>query len=148
MKNKTQKVNIASRTSAEAASSPTPTLHLKSFKCSVAFAINTVNGTDRVGRDVTSGHVIYDVISGHVIDDVTSCMTSLPVFHRHHHHHHSSSSSSSKKAPTEPIEHASRGSRVKKEHSCWFRRSQQILAFATQAVASVCLILSHRQRFF
>ena len=73
MKNKTQKVNIASRTSAEAASSPTPTLHLKSFKCSVAFAINTVNGSDRVGRDVTSGHVICDVTSGHVV------LTSLSV---------------------------------------------------------------------
>ena len=57
MKNKTQKVNIASRTSAEAASSPAPTLHLKSFKRSVAFVVNTVNGSDRVGRDVTSGHV-------------------------------------------------------------------------------------------
>ena len=82
MKNKTQKVNIMSRTSAEAASSPTPTLQLKSFKCSVAFVINTVNGTDRVGRDVTSGHVICDVTSGHVICDVTSghvTLTSLPV---------------------------------------------------------------------
>ena len=48
--------------SAEAASSPTP-----------AFVINTVNGSDRVGRDVTSGHVICDVTSGHVV------LTSLPV---------------------------------------------------------------------
>ena len=58
MKNKSQKVNIASRTSAEAASSPTP-----------AFVINTMNGTDRVGRDVTSGHVI---------DDITSCVPPPP----------------------------------------------------------------------
>ena len=67
MKDNTQKVNIASRTSAEVASSPTPTLHFKSFKCSV------VNGSDRVGRDVTSSHVICEVTSGHVV------LTPLPV---------------------------------------------------------------------
>ena len=135
MKNKTQKVNIASRTSAEAASSPTPTLHLKSFKCSVAFAINTVNGTDRVGRDVTSGRVIYDVISGHVIDDVTSCMTSLPMFHRHHHHSSSSSSSSSKKHQRSELSTRVDGAGYKKSAPFGFERSQQRVALAAQAAA-------------
>ena len=99
-----------------------------------------------------STYILSESHSSHCCSSSSNCVSHHRHHRRHHHHHHhsssSSSSSSSKKAPTEPIEHASRGSRVEKERSGWFRRSQQIVAFATQAVASVCLILSKRQRIF